>query len=182
MERLFSCKRNDLLKIQTRYNMKFILNTLLCLMFVSANISAQVPAEKVPDFNFFRLNKQPFTTKDLEQGKMLFFVFFDTDCDHCQRAMQYMDRHYPEFKKTAIYLVTLDSREKINSFMSRFGGNLTSKKNVIILQDPKFDFMNKFKPRKYPSIFLYSTDKRLLVYEDNEKSLPVILEKIKKSS
>jgi len=102
-------------------------------MFVSANISAQIPAEKVPDFNFFRLNKQPFTTKDLEQGKMLFFVFFDADCDHCQHAMQYISKHYYEFNKTAIYLITLDSREKINGFMSKYGNGLLNKKNVTIL-------------------------------------------------
>lgn len=153
--------------------MKFIFKPLLVLLLASAGLStvAQVPAEKVPDFNFFRLNKSLFTNNDLEQGKMLFFIFFDADCDHCQRAMQYLNQHHNDFKKTAVYLITMDDQEKITRFMNTYGSNFKSKKNVTILQDTKYEFINKFKPRKYPSLFLYSKDKELLIYEDNEKNL-----------
>jgi peroxiredoxin len=140
-------------------------------MLNSASVSAQVPAKKIPEFNFFRLDKSSFTNKDLQTGKMLFFVFFDCDCDHCQRAMQYLDQHYKEFKKTAIYLITLDDKEKISSFMSKYASKLYTQKNITILQDPKYDFINKFGPRKYPALFLYSEKKELMVYEDNEQNL-----------
>jgi hypothetical protein len=85
--------------------------------------------------------------------------------------MQYLDQHYKEFKKTAIYLITLDGKEKISSFMSKYGSTLYTQKNVTILQDPKYDFINKFGPRKYPALFLYSEKKELMVYEDNEQNL-----------
>jgi peroxiredoxin len=172
-------RNNDLHKIQMRYNMKFIFNTLFYLLFISANISAQVPAEKVPDFNFLRLNKQPFTTKDLEHGKMLFFVFFDADCGHCQHAINYLNQHYKEIMETSTYLVSMDSQEKINVFMNKFGNNLKDQKNITLLQDFKYEFITKFKPRKYPSIFLYSSDKKLLIYDDNEKNMQAVIEKIK---
>ena len=153
--------------------MKFVFKMGLSLMLVLAGVStkAQNPAQRVPDFNFFRLNKSLFTNKDLAPGKMLFFVFFDADCDHCQHAMQYISKHYNEFKKTAIYLITLDSHEKINGFMSKYGSGLLNKKNVTILQDPQYEFINKFKPKKYPSMFLYSAKRELMMYEDDEKNL-----------
>ena len=138
---------------------------------VSGNVSAQVPANKIPDFNFLKLNKTAFTNKDLEPGKMLFFVFFDADCDHCQHAIQYIDQHNQEFKKAAIYLITLDSQETITGFMAKYGSNLKDKKNVTLLQDPQYEFMLKFRPRKYPSMFLYSAKKELIMYDDNEKNL-----------
>ena len=141
---------------------------------------AQVPSEMVPDFNFLRLDKKPFTNKDLAQKLPLFFVFFDTDCDHCQHAIQYLDGHYNDFKKAAIYLVTLDGPEKINLFLSRYGSNLASKNNVTILQDSRNDFINKFKPRKYPSMFLYSPEKKLVLYDDNEKNMDQFAKKISK--
>lgn len=161
------------------YNMKFILYTVLCLMSVSVNISAQVPAEKIPDFNFFRLNKNSFTNKDLAPGKMLFFVFFDADCGHCQHAINYLNQHYKEIMETSTYLVSMDSQEKINVFVNKFGANLKDQKNITLLQDFKYEFISKFKPRKYPSIFLYSSDKKLLIYDDNEKNMQVVIEKIK---
>ncbi len=138
---------------------------------ISGKVLAQGPAQKIPDFNFFKLNKQSFTNKDLEPGKMLLFVFFDADCDHCQQAIQYLDMHYQDFKKAAIYLITLDSLETINRFMAKYGSGLKDKKNVTLLQDPQYEFMRKFRPRKYPSMFLYSAKKELILYDDNEKNV-----------
>jgi len=152
----------------------------LLLGICTLTTEAQVQSEMIPDFNFLRLDKKPFTNKDLEQKLPLFFVFFDTDCDHCQHAIQYLDGHYNEFKKAAIYLVTLDGPEKINAFLSRNGPGLVSKKNVTILQDTRNEFISKFKPRKYPSMFLYSPEKRLVLYDDNEKNIDQFAKKISK--
>jgi peroxiredoxin len=142
---------------------------------------AQVPSETVPDFNFLRLDKKPFTNKDLVQKMPLFFVFFDADCDHCQHAIQYLDGHYNDFKKAAIYLVTLDGAEKINAFLNKYGPNLAGKKKVTILQDSRNEFIIKFKPRKYPSLFLYSSQKKLVLYDDNEKNMDQFAKKINKT-
>jgi peroxiredoxin len=151
--------------------MKYIFKTFVLLLLISVNVSAQGPAEKIPDFNFFKLNKNSFTNKDLESGKMLFFVFFDADCDHCQHAIQYISQHYQDFKKAAIYLITLDSQETINRFMTKYGSHLKDKKTVTLLHDPQYEFMRKFRPRKYPSMFLYSAKKELIMYDDNEQNL-----------
>jgi len=151
--------------------MKYIFKTLVLLLLISANVSAQGPAEIIPEFNFFKLDKTAFTHKNLAPGKMSFFVFFDSDCDHCQHGMQYISQHYQEFKKAALYLITLDNQEKIAGFISKYGNNLKDKKNVTILQDPKYEFMRKFRPRKYPAIFLYSAKKELIMYDDNEQNL-----------
>jgi hypothetical protein len=79
-------------------------------------------------------------------------------------------------------LITLDSSEKIKPFMNKYGINLKDKKEVTILQDPKYEFMNKFKPRKYPSLFLYSLKKELMLYEDNEQNLFRFIQKINTSA
>ena len=161
--------------------MKCIVKTVVWLLLVSGNLSAQGPAKKIPDFSFSRLNKNSFANKDLEQGKMLFFVFFDAGCDHCQHAIQYISQHYQEFKKTAIYLITLDSQQAITRFMAKYASNLKDKKNVTLLQDQQYEFMRKFRPRKYPSIFLYSEKKQLLMYDDNEQNLFKFSQEINKA-
>jgi hypothetical protein len=154
---------------------------IVLFLLISINVSAQRPSETIPAFNFITLNKGSFTNKDLEPDKLSFFVFFDSECDHCQRAVLGINQHYHEFKKTNIYLITLDDQAKISRFMGKYGQNLKGKKNVIILQDLQNQFITKFRPRKYPALFLYSPDKQLLLYEDNEQNMFRFLNQIKAS-
>ena len=161
--------------------MKHIYKAVLLILFVTSKVSAQVPAKIVPSFTFKKLDKSTFSNNNLESGKFLFFVFFDTECDHCHRSITYINQHFKEFKKTAIYLITLDSAEKIKPFINKYGIGLKDKKSVIILQDTKNEFIQKFGPRKYPSLFLYSEKKELMLYEDNEQNLFKFLQKINAS-
>jgi peroxiredoxin len=148
------------------------------ILFAVINTSAQNPAQTIPSFSFKRVDKREFTNKDIQAGKLLFFVFFDTECDHCQRSIQFIGQHYNEFKKTVLYLITLDSAEKVKPFMNKYGAGINNKKNVLILQDTRNEFIQKFGPRKYPSLFLYSAKKELIMYEDNEQNLPGFIKKI----
>ena len=148
-------------------------------LLITSNVAAQTPALTIPDFTFFRSDNTPFTNKNISSGNKIFFIFFDTECEHCQHAIQYINQHQEEFAKAAVYLVSVDLKEKVTVFMSKHGNNLTGKKNITVLQDSKNQFILKFSPRKYPSMFLYSPQKKLLLYDDDEKSLDKFLVKIK---
>src|SRR3954462_269381 len=106
---------------------------ILAAFFISLNASAQGPALTVPDFTFFKFNKAPFTKKDLEQNKTLFFVFFDAGCEHCQHAVQTLNTHYSDLKNATLYLISLDNQEIIKNFMNKYAKNLSGKKNVVLL-------------------------------------------------
>ena len=152
--------------------MKYSSLALVLVMLVAGNIQAQqIPAQTLPDFEFSRLDKTAFTNKDLPNGKILFFVFFDSDCEHCQRAVKHIDEQYKSFQKTAVYLISVDDHDKINRFMNTYAPHLKAQKNVVLLRDNLNQFIAKFKPYKYPAMFLYSTDKKLVDYEDNEETV-----------
>jgi len=103
--------------------MKNVFSSLIILLF-SGNCSfGQIPAQTLPEFEFSRLDKSAFTNKNLPHGKLLFFVFFDSDCDHCQRAVKNLDKQYKSFKKASVYLISLDDQDKINRFMIIYGHN-----------------------------------------------------------
>ena len=151
--------------------MKPAFKMLIIFLFILSAASAQTPVLSIPDFIFFKLDKSVFTNKNLEPDKMLFCFFFDAGCEHCQHAMTNLNQHCQEYKKAAIYLISLDDKEKIRQFMNKYGSNLNGKKNVTLLQDLKNEFIIKFKPRKYPSMFLYSAEKKLIDYEDNPETM-----------
>jgi peroxiredoxin len=144
---------------------------LLLSSFVAA---AQQPIQQIPRFMFYKQGGQAFTKRDMLPNKKAFFVFFDSDCEHCQHAMREINSQYKEFDNSEIYLVTLDDSEKINRFMSAYGPNLIGKRNVTILRDPRNEFINDFKPRQYPSMLLFSAKGKLLMYQDDPNALPQI--------
>jgi hypothetical protein len=162
--------------------MKIILCACIGILFLNCKSRAQAtPAKTLPEFEFHRLDQSVITKNDLPRGKILFFIFFDSDCDHCQRAVHQIGEDYKNFQKTAIFLVSLDDKKKINHFMLTYAPRLMAQKNVTILQDTRNQFIVRFKPLRYPAMFLYSADKKLIDYEDNELSVFRLVNTIKKN-
>ena len=153
----------------------------ILLMGISCSVNSwtQGPGKVIPAFQFATLDGAVFNLTNLASGTMSLFVFVDTDCDHCQHSMQYINKIHKEFKKVAIYLVSMANPARINQFMNSFGKNLINQKHVVLLQDTRYDFISKFKPQKYPGLFLYSADKKLLLYGDDEKKINMFSKKIK---
>ena len=161
--------------ISFKKKLVFLFSTLV----ISFNSFAQKQAETIPEFTFYKFDKSTFTNKNLEAGKLIFICFFDVSCDHCQRAIGKISDHYKEFGKAAVYLVTLDRPEAVKEFLNKFGKNLTGKKHITILQDLQNQFIIKFRPVKYPSMFLYDQNKKLVRYDDHEESVTQFIKDIK---
>lgn len=151
------------------------MRTSLIILFLCTLMSfeslAQKPAETIPNFIFYNLDNTPFTNRDLTVGKEILFVFFDVTCDHCQHTIKALSTHIKECKNISIYLITLDDKSLVHDFFNKYGKNLPNEKNVTILQDLRNQFIKQFGPRKYPSVFLYSHEKRLLLYDDDDQTL-----------
>lgn len=155
--------------------MKAFLVSLSVLLLFATTVEAKPPIETIPQFNFYKLNHEVFTEKSVKPGKKTLFVFFDSECEHCQRAANYLNKHYNELRSVNIYMVTLDDVSKIKSFMATYCPDLLKKKNVVLLQDLRNEFITQFSPRKYPSIFLFSVKKKLIGYEDEESKISKLL-------
>jgi len=165
--------------------MKNTIYLIILLLFVSfkveAQISSQPPSQLIPHFQFFQFNNTPFTDNDLPKGKITLIMFIDPDCDHCQHAISTIGKQYSSFKKINIFLISVYGFDKINEFMTTFGSKLKGKKNVIILQDKLQQFISKFHPLRYPAMFLYSSEKKLIDYEDNPESVFRLVTSINKN-
>lgn len=141
---------------------------------------AQTPAQKIPDFRFIRKSGAAFTRQDLATGKPVFFVFFDITCEHCRMSLQYLNGHYRELNKVALYLVTMDPGPSAEAFLASVAPQLAKQPNVLLLRDTRQQFITLFQPKKFPSLFLYSTNQQLVLYSNEEKDLPVFLKLINK--
>jgi peroxiredoxin len=147
-----------------------LLSIIFCSL-LSYTASAQTPAQTIPAFTFYKLDKTPFTNKNLTTGKEVLFIFFDVTCDHCQHTISTLSKRISECSKISIYLISLEDKTAITNFFNQYGKNLPTQKNVTILKDSKNQFITQFGPRKYPSVFLYSAQKKLRLYDDEDQYL-----------
>lgn len=135
---------------------------------------------EMPEFTFYRLkDSSAFTNENIEPGKKSLIILFDTSCSHCQAEMDSIGKHYNEFKKVNFYLVTLDAKPEIATFMNKYGAGLNGKKNVIILLDSAHEFIPKFQPTKYPAMYVYSEKKKLIKTFFGQKDVEEVLEATK---
>lgn len=166
--------------------MKHKFNILAVFLLLSIELMAQYPgkppAQIIPQFEFFRMDNKPFTNKDLSKGKIIFFMFVDPDCDHCQNAMKSIGEKFPVFKKTNMYIISISNPAKMNQFMTTYGSKVKGQKNVTLLQDKLQQFIVKFNPVRYPSMLLYSQKSQLLDYEDNPEAIFRLVNTINKNA
>jgi len=150
------------------------------LVFCVQLTFAQNPASTVPDFTFFKLDGSSFSTRQMPRGKASLFSFFDVTCTHCQTTMQTLSKHHTQLKHLSVYLVSLDRKDAILNFLKKYGPQFLNKSNVTVLQDLNYEFIPKFQPIKYPSVFLYNKNRRLEAYEKDEKKMLKLISRVGK--
>lgn len=161
--------------------MKRILFLILCIVFLSSSLYSQTPpAKELPRCTFSKLDGTFFSTSEIPQGRIALFSFFDVTCSHCQRAMQTFNQQHANLGKVPVFLVSLDEKEAIQTFMEKYGKDLLKMENVMVLQDSKYEFIPAFHPVRYPSVFLYNKNRKLELYESNDENILSIILKAKK--
>ncbi|MFN6375069.1 MAG: TlpA family protein disulfide reductase [Chitinophagia bacterium] len=149
--------------------------SLLCVAFCSY---AQV--KKVPEFSFTRMdNGEAFTQKGIAAGKKTFFIFFDTECPHCMQAISEYNDNEKSLNNINMIMITRDPKKDVVPFLKNFGPKLIIKKNVTVVSDKNNQFIARFLPRKFPSMFLFSKSNDLMLYSDEEKDISKFLTLIK---
>jgi len=150
------------------------------LLFLGVSTSAQTPAREIPGFTFFTVEGNPFFSKQIPKDRPSVFSFFDVTCTHCKTTMKTLGDRYADLQNVSLYLVTLDGRKEALDFVKRYAPQLVNKKNVTILIDLNKEFLPKFQPQQYPSVYVYNKYRRLELYEKDERKIPLIFEKIKR--
>jgi hypothetical protein len=174
-----------IIKMIKRMTMDFARKPLVCLTFIvfSSTIlqNAHGQSKHLPEFSFKRMTDgSDFTQKNLPKGRKSFFLFFDTECPHCKVAVSGWNENTTALSGLNAVVVTMDKPSSAVPFLQKNAGRLMSMKNLTIVQDMNRQFIARFLPRKYPSMFLYSESGSLIHYTDEEKDIPYIISLIKK--
>ena len=144
---------------------------LFTFCLICGRAFGQEPAQKIMPFILYDVSGNPFTDKNIPNDKLTFFLFIDPGCEHCQKAIADYNKNYESFKQTYIYIISESKPEVLLSFLNKYAPGLSRKKNVTLLEDKKNTFTTTFQPIRYPGMFLYDKDGKLLMYEDNDETI-----------
>ena len=161
------------------HHIVYMKNILFALLLVSGLASAQV--KTIPDFKFIRIdNGTAYTPSNLAPGKKTFFIFFDTECPHCFRAITEYNKNHLAMNNLNIVMVTMSRKDVVLDFLKKVGPALSTKKNTVVTLDIYNHFIGRFLPKKYPSMFLFGSNKQLILYSDEESDIPNFINNFKK--
>ena len=100
-------------------------------------------------------------------------VFFNPDCDHCQREAQAIQSQMEAFKKYTLYFVAPGLPADIQLFADTY--HLTGYSNVFFAKAEIPDVIRILGPMSTPSLFIYSNEKKLVKKFDGETKIEEIL-------
>ncbi|HEY1872403.1 MAG TPA: thioredoxin family protein [Chitinophagaceae bacterium] len=73
-------------------------------------------AQTIPPFKILLSDDKIFSATDLPKGKPVILVYFDPECDHCQKLMKEFFPKMNEFRKAEIIMVTFKPVDDLIAF------------------------------------------------------------------
>src|SRR6186713_583617 len=72
----------------------------------------------LPKMLITTLDESTVDTRDLEGTVII--IFFQPDCDHCQREAKEIRKHLDAFKKYELYFVTSNQKSEVENFVKDY--------------------------------------------------------------
>ncbi|QEC53943.1 AhpC/TSA family protein [Anseongella ginsenosidimutans] len=156
-----------------------IIVSFLFFFCAGAFAHAQEIPYTIPEFTFYKMDDTPFTREDLSRTSNIVFVFFSTTCHHCQDETRAMGEHSGDFDQSTLYFISKENKSDIRKFMDTYGKQLKDKSNVHVLRDPQSEFVLKFNPTQYPSVYIYTPTRQLVKHFSGETPISEITAALK---
>ncbi len=126
----------------------------------------------LPDFKFKTLDNQDYSTSMLGPNKSVIFLYFNTECDHCQYEARELPRHIHEFANSTILMISAESMDKIKEFDATY--QLSKNSFIKVLKDNDDTFYKIFSTKMTPSMFIYNQKGELVKQYQGEVKMDAI--------
>jgi peroxiredoxin len=100
-------------------------------------------------------------------------IFFQPDCDHCQREAAEIERNLEAFGNATLYFITSAPLEEVKPFADAY--KLNGRPNVFFAFTPAAFVLNNYGPISAPSVYIYSEDHKLVKAFNGETPVGKIL-------
>jgi thiol-disulfide isomerase/thioredoxin len=118
-----------------------------------------------------------FTSEQLQKNKPVVLVFFNPDCDHCQKETKELLAYKNELKDIQIVMSSVLPYKLINEFYKDY--NIASMPNIKMGQDVNYALGKKYRPARFPGIYIYDASGSLAKVFAGNAGVPAILDAVK---
>ena len=130
--------------------------------------------ETIPSFNIYTLpDSTSFSNKNLKKDKPFIIIFFNPDCEHCQKETKELLAYKNELKNIQILMVSPSSYALVKQFYEEY--TLSTMPNIKMGQDANYALGRLFNLRTFPSIFIYNHMGKLAKAFIGNAGVPAIL-------
>ncbi len=110
--------------------MKINLLTRFGFFLLATFLTCKANSQPIPPFKMMLSNNKIFTAAQLPKGKPTVLIYFDPECEHCQKLMGELFKKINEFKKVQIVMITYKPISEVIPFEKLHN---TKKYNNIIV-------------------------------------------------
>jgi hypothetical protein len=135
-----------------RLGVSFAASILFCFAVVSFSLGAN--SQTIPSFKITLSNNKIFNAADLPKDKPLVLIYFDPDCDHCQKLMSELFKKIKSFKKAEMVLITFKPVTEVAAFEKKYSTSKYANMRVGT-EGALFYRKNYYKLVKMPFTALY---------------------------
>jgi len=126
-------------------------------------------AAQLPDLSLTTLDGKNFT---LPTDRPAVLVYFNSECDHCQREIANLTQHLDLFTGSVLVLMSAESPEIISSYLRTL--TVTSNNKLFVVHVRHEVIAEKFGLLGLPQIFIYSADGQLIDLFSGETQTEII--------
>jgi thioredoxin-related protein len=109
---------------------KVLLTRGLICFFMVVVFSHLASSQSLPPFKMYRSDKTIFNAAELPKTKPVILIYFDPDCDHCQKLMKELFQKIDAFKNAEIIMVTFKPIEEVAAFEKQ--NNTQKYSNIVV--------------------------------------------------
>ncbi len=149
----------------------FFLTMVLCLACGQPRQEHSDDGIGLPAIQLTKLTGEKLVTKTLS-GKTI-LIFYNPECDHCQREAASIRSRLEEFKHYTLYFIAASSDEAIKHFAETY--DLVDKSNVIFVTAEVQEVVREMGSMSSPAMFIYSDSKHLVKKFDGETPIEEII-------
>jgi thioredoxin-related protein len=102
---------------------------LICFLMIVV-FSGAASSQTLPPFKMYRSDKTIFSAAELPKTKPFILIYFDPDCDHCQKLMKELFQKIDAFKNAEIIMVTFKPIEEVAAFEKQY--NTQKHSNIVV--------------------------------------------------
>ncbi|MDF2515617.1 MAG: redoxin [Sphingobacterium sp.] len=152
---------------------------LVCTSFLFQPLFAQAP-KTIPAFTFDEVYQSgKFHADKLPKTGYIVLDFYDPGCGHCQKMGAGIAQNLQKLKHVSLYFISMNDKAYVDGFINMHAKALKNAANVKFLFDSGTQFIEKFKPSNYPSLYVYDAKtKTLLQHLDGEDDVKKLLKAV----